>query len=319
MKNIFLLLLILINLNLLSQECDIDQWVFDNYSIDARVLAIREILKDKNHLYKDSIEVPDAFFNHYLGIFSSIFSQESEYSDTVFNIKQIHVLNRTEPVTEMVISVDTTKSWIKSMLLDTGKTGNQFFDSIMSQYHFTMGSFSKTLSTVFYHSPLQLNAKPLASILANTDGIKNIYGHLSWSIDGTEIQSESNGDTAIITFMEGWGSDCIRGCNYHWFWDFKVVSCDAFFYRSYDPYQPYSVLQENIKEFTVFPNPFEDKLFLPKDLNTQNVNIYTLRGELIFTFNNIKDYIDLSFLKTGTYIIEFRVADGIKTLKIVRK
>ena len=74
-----------------GQNCPIDNWVQSNYLEDSRMFAIEEIRGDSNHIYKDSLVIPDTLINKYLGLFSVIYNDTSAFQDSIFNIEDIHV------------------------------------------------------------------------------------------------------------------------------------------------------------------------------------------------------------------------------------
>lgn len=82
--------------------------------------------------------------------------------------------------------------------------------------------------------------------------------------------------------------------------------------------------------FTVFPNPFENNLFIAyNSIDTQRITLemYDLTGRKILTINEIPRFIgynsitlsDLSYLKSGVYVVRLTSFNKTSTKKIVKK
>jgi hypothetical protein len=79
---------------------------------------------------------------------------------------------------------------------------------------------------------------------------------------------------------------------------------------------------EHSDNLKLFPNPAEDKLYLPNfDKNTINSGtIYKMDGTCVIkTVHLDEDFIDVSLLKPGTYIIEFKTNKSTFQGKFVKK
>ncbi len=74
----------------------------------------------------------------------------------------------------------------------------------------------------------------------------------------------------------------------------------------------------NIK-LTIYPNPVLDKLYISKIEEPINVKIYTDNGIMVGQFNCKTDYIDVSFLKRGLYLINISTLKGACNLKFIKK
>ncbi len=61
-----------------------------------------------------------------------------------------------------------------------------------------------------------------------------------------------------------------------------------------------------VSEFKVYPNPAKDFLFISSKngILIKEVNVFNLLGQKILNKTDIKDRIDVSMLKQGTYIVE---------------
>ena len=59
------------------------------------------------------------------------------------------------------------------------------------------------------------------------------------------------------------------------------------------------------KAITLYPNPVKNRLFLQNSPPIREAHIYDVKGKKLFSWNQPKNDVDLSFLKNGLYFIEF--------------
>ncbi len=69
---------------------------------------------------------------------------------------------------------------------------------------------------------------------------------------------------------------------------------------------------------SIYPNPAKDKLFINNAENS-DVNIYSLNGKLVLKQKLMKNYIDLSKLNAGMYIIRINNGENIYNSKFVKQ
>lgn len=76
----------------------------------------------------------------------------------------------------------------------------------------------------------------------------------------------------------------------------------------------------NQSGFSYFPNPVEDKLYLYKKNNSSNyeIEVYNELGQFIFKETIKNNYIDLSSLIKGMYLIVPKL-EGTKPFKVLKK
>lgn len=68
----------------------------------------------------------------------------------------------------------------------------------------------------------------------------------------------------------------------------------------------------------IYPNPTTGKIYWTDILSNQNISIYNSAGSVVYNKVDCKDnYLDLSFLKRGIYIVRFQDRDKVFTKKIV--
>ena len=62
---------------------------------------------------------------------------------------------------------------------------------------------------------------------------------------------------------------------------------------------------ESISSFILYPNPFSEGLYLPNQLvnNQCEVSVYDISGKLLFSKLNSGQFIELSHLSSGMYLI----------------
>lgn len=77
--------------------------------------------------------------------------------------------------------------------------------------------------------------------------------------------------------------------------------------------------QDYISEnrITIYPNPFENEIFLDKEVS--KINIYNLNGQLILTKSNVINKISVESLKRGIYMFEIFTNNGKEIKKLVKK
>lgn len=71
-------------------------------------------------------------------------------------------------------------------------------------------------------------------------------------------------------------------------------------------------------DLKAYPNPTKNKLFFETNKIIKQFYIYNLQGQLVATKNNTNNRIDLTNLKTGTYIVKTNISN-LKTITIIKK
>jgi hypothetical protein len=326
MKWFTLISLILINSNLFSQNCIVNDWIKDEYFFDSQMLSIREIISDTNHPYRDSVFLPGVITDKYLGLLSAVYDQKTDLTDIIFSYYFIHIYPYFEldykgiPYSQIVMKIDTTFNWVKTYIQDSLISGNHKFDSITSLYNLRLKSVTYLKTATYMHvgSPEIMNLQALKDIFESIEGIELAYPYDGLMGEGDDIQITFNYDTAHVVFSVGWG-DCLAGCIDRHYWKFSVYNCNSKFERSYgDPLT--IIIDTKSAEWFVFPNPFENKIFISNPMNeTIKVFIHNIYGELFFSQQTKTDNINLSMLDTGTYFLTIESNKWIKTIKIIKR
>ncbi len=94
--------------------------------------------------------------------------------------------------------------------------------------------------------------------------------------------------------------------------------------RYRDNYQIVSGINEqneNATAMQLYPNPVKDKLYFSAILKTNaNIDLYSISGQLIQQQNNVEDnFIDVSKLQTGIYIIKIRQNNTDNFFKFIKE
>lgn len=86
--------------------------------------------------------------------------------------------------------------------------------------------------------------------------------------------------------------------------------------------QKASVLERQLPNFSIFPNPFVDKVQLTSDIAIRAFKIYNAQGAVIFerNVNSFEQEIEVSYLNNGVYLFEVSFQDGsVLSKKLVKQ
>ncbi len=168
------------------------------------------------------------------------------------------------------------------------------------------------------------------------------YVTLSWITENIEIRniqiyrdtdSDADGRTRIGTVdaedTSYTDTDVTNGTTYY-YW-VKIVDTDLVSYNSdavavtpssTSTSSSISVSEEDLEsatsditEINIYPNPASDRLYISCDNTIDAVTIYSITGTVVKKVNNVQNYIDVSDLKSGIYVIIIDAEDG----KVVRR
>lgn len=190
------------------------------YKEDATRLALREILSVGSS-DTGKVEIPDDLVNTIYNGLSHIYSSENAAKDSVFNLYSIHT-SRWPVLHSLIVSVDSTKTWVKSWREGNRLTGNNKIDDIMNDYdleleNYYAWSFDHAVA-LFSENPV--NIKALASLFGPINGVRYSEPN-SFAGDSNNITAEDKESHWEFTFSVGWG-DCPSGCISRHFWKFSV-------------------------------------------------------------------------------------------------
>jgi hypothetical protein len=317
MKNLFFLFAFLCSLPLIAQQCPVDNWIRENYTLDAQLLSLKEMLSDTGSLYKDTVIISDSLVMKYVSVVSSVFDLKSVTTDSIFNLHQVHVFPDV-PFNTIALKLDTNSSWVKTYLLDSLVSGNEEFDSITEKYDFRLTQIwnLSTSLIAFISSGKVLNVSALESPLKEIEGIKEALPYVFYTGDGNDIEIKSEGERSVINFSVGWG-DCPSGCIDRHYWQFSVLDCQAEFIRAYgDPVT--SINEITVKEGLFYPNPVSDIVYFTEASLIERVEFYSATGIPVASFNGICSPLDVSALEPGCYLIRLTTDAGIITSGLIK-
>jgi hypothetical protein len=301
-----------------AQDCQVQQRIVDDYTEDAKLLALREIYSDRSHYYADSITIPSDLINNYIDILSVVYDMNNDVTDTLFNLYQIHAFPDI-PYMEIGMMADTSYDWINNYLNDSLVSGNSKFDSLMLKYDFKLQSYHHLNTTTFIQITTSdyLNLYPIVDSLEMIQGLSSVSAITSWAGDGNDIEILYRNDTAYVDFSIGWG-DCPSGCINRRYWKFAVIECEGVYLGTSGDYFT-TIKQSNTENFKIYPNPVGDYLFLEPWNDIRRIDIFSLNGDKIMSMENVTEQINLSKLKTGQYIVDLYLNDKNIRLKMIKR
>jgi hypothetical protein len=316
---------LIINLN--ENPCNIDEWVAENYYFDAQILALREVYANNSHQFRDEVYIPSSIIERYLSLITSIYLNESDNSDSIFNEYSIHVF-QDAPHSEITMIVDTTSSWLKTFIQDSTFSGNAVFDTILKKYDFKLSYYTKGALNGYLgiKSSKFLNLLPIKDSLLIIDDISQAELLEHQIGDGNDIRVQYYPDTAVISFSIGWG-DCPAGCIYTHSWNYTVNYCAPTFIgwkgdtivKSYVPSDTTVIGLKKNSEFTLYPNPVDNILIIEsRNSEVVEIRIFSISGKLIIDQILNSKRLDLSSLDSGLYLIEIIAANRSDIHKIIK-
>lgn len=77
----------------------------------------------------------------------------------------------------------------------------------------------------------------------------------------------------------------------------------------------------NNNSFTAYPNPVKDHLTIRYNENINNVTVFNLLGQQLFTkdINATEGKVDMSHLASGTYLVKVTSGENIQTIKVIKE
>ncbi|HHT21958.1 MAG TPA: T9SS type A sorting domain-containing protein [Bacteroidales bacterium] len=79
------------------------------------------------------------------------------------------------------------------------------------------------------------------------------------------------------------------------------------------------IKETTVKEISIYPNPTNNGFYLPKDLVVDKVTIIDLRGAEVLNMSDRSNYVDVSSLPKGIYIVLLNTKEGIYKKKLIKK
>lgn len=88
--------------------------------------------------------------------------------------------------------------------------------------------------------------------------------------------------------------------------DDAVQNLNVQLVQGYDP----EMVEEESLQFSLYPNPVADKLYIGSNEHFSNIEIYDVSGRLLVSNENVIGFVDVSMLQRGQYILKFVSDDG---------
>ena len=326
MKNfIFIISIFFIGLQSYSQ-CNINPFIQNNYEMDAKVFALREILNNPSDPDYDNPFIPEERYTPYLERLSALYENphNSPMVDSLFNEFNFHVnleYTNPTPISAIMFSVDSNIPWVEDFK-NTGISGIAILDDLMAEYLFSIESvmvlpiggitiFTIVTSYDFLNVTALLDDfsevpdinTPVAAI-----GLENRFNYtgIPYYIYSDPVEVCDiiiSGDQFEFVLYAG---DCMAGCMY---------SESRFAYVTEDC-EVLSVSENDPQKFSIYPNPTSSKIYVSgNSLEVASVKIFSTQGKLIQKLNNISDEIDVSQLNSGMYFVEIRTFEGVRNIR----
>ncbi|WP_420572891.1 T9SS type A sorting domain-containing protein [Kordia sp.] len=80
-----------------------------------------------------------------------------------------------------------------------------------------------------------------------------------------------------------------------------------------------STPEQEIIDFSIYPNPTTDKLHINRVKNLEKIEVINSNGQLVFTKNNELEDINVSKLQSGAYFLKIYTQNGIATKKFIKE
>ena len=196
------------------------------YRVDASRLALRGIERSLP-LRDASIEIPPEEVRARLQAFAWLFHATGLAArDSVVDVFHIHTFPR-PAVRELVLSLDATEEWVARWTPGAAPSGNSVLDELVRRYGLSLVSDRMTgaYRQVVLRSVYAVNIHALAARLAELPGVRWAESNTVRG-DGSDIESERDGNDWLITFRLGW-NDCPAGCIESHYWRFRVTDRGA--------------------------------------------------------------------------------------------
>ncbi len=95
-------------------------------------------------------------------------------------------------------------------------------------------------------------------------------------------------------------------------YDQVVVQCGGeghfapglFYFDNFLLQDPTNIVEQEIAQIKVFPNPTSDLLYIQNYSSIDNLSIYSITGKLVFNTNEVSNYVNVSELPAGMYTIK---------------
>ncbi|WGD35530.1 T9SS type A sorting domain-containing protein [Olleya sp. YS] len=341
-KIISIIIILVANFQLFAQY-PINPYIQTNYEYDVYILTLREILSNPSDPDYDTPIIPTSRLTPYLEDLSAIYdnSGSNPEIDFIFNSLDIHANQEYDAVysssnypiefKKMIITADASDPWITDFI-NTGVSGINALDSLMSTYQFTLVDSNNYGSSTYYFqietSYNYMNLNALVEDFTSIPEINNVevnYPDLSLRFNYIGIpytvQKQEFGMTLTAPaevsniIVDGnnyrfkvYGSDCLSGCTIV---ETRTISVDS----------NYNVLSNEdylFETMAIYPNPASSIVNIHSNNNYESiiVVIYDILGKPVLK-KDAETSIDVSSLKSGIYLLKLKQGQKQEIKKLV--
>lgn len=202
---------------------------------------------------------------------------------------------------------DSSECWSDAILSVEVPEGYQISNL---KVEYTMTSYNGALATeqrsMLYSTTLDLGEDTV------TAGSYNYPGEEHYSRD----VNFANGATGTVDFvLKAWRTYGTGGCNS----DYSYVNENTWvIIPEFEPMASTGDFQKY--NFSYYPNPISEFLFLNANAEITEVNVFNIIGQKLEVPTFAKNtQIDLSGLSSGNYLVQVKINESVKTFKIVRQ
>lgn len=165
------------------------------------------------------------------------------------------------------------------------------------------GNGTPELITISLCSP-NTNFNTVLRVFSSCDLSNEIAFNDNECGDQSEVSFESDGESTYYIMVEG-SSETDLG-------EFTLeISCEELM----------STQEHLFNQLSIYPNPAGDILNLDSAIDIENLTIYNVNGQLVYSQTNLvaNQSINISALKSGVYFVRIKNDNVAKTLRLIKK
>ena len=204
-------------------KCGIDDYIKEEYDLDAHVLAVK-LMNSEEVGASDEILIPENYVDNVLRGLSSVYAFNSEKTDGFFNIMFIHTAEKEWYLKNATVNLPAN---LANEWKNNGETSNEELNAIISEYNLTAtDSYSNDNNYIKITSDKYLNMKALCKKLTEIDVVNTAYTSSLWG-DGNNIDISLSTNSLDIIFKTG-SEDCPSGCLFSSYHKYNVMpTCEV--------------------------------------------------------------------------------------------
>ncbi len=308
---------------IIESSCLASDSIVNKYRVDASILTVRKFFEN-NLPYKDSIEIPaehvDTVLNALIAVWNAT---ELPARDTVVDMLKINAYPNYS-VKQFRIRFDNTNNiiWINNLIEGDSISGNDTVDSLMNKYQLFLDGVSPPF--LYLKTDSIYNMVTLSKLFEPIHGVVDVWTPMGdfYFMLRKDIFSEIRPDYVWLKYFYCWGiapGDCSWIRN----WEFRVYNdCSVEYIGSHGNvilwYNIFDV-ENDFASVSVYPNPFDNNIFIDGIEEPFDYSIYTIDGKKIirnYTENN--KIIIPENVKSGIYIFKVKTEKVVFTTKIIK-